>query len=161
MDTRHWDRLGVDEEFLIPAQRAVTIHFSNENGDIPLQGGAASGCPDIPDDASAYVVTISAFTSDFSGFAGLGFATLVPYDLAGWTEDTGNSTPGASENLVYSFDNPPFAAVASLTFDQSINLISNTTTVQACQGCTWHGLLFANNEANITVDVVGYYRSNP
>jgi len=161
MDTRRWNNGATS--FTIPAGHAVTVMFSNVFEDIAAQGGDPFGCPDIPDNAAAFVVTLSAVAPGFpvSSFGEVGFATLIPYDegfvFSNWTLSP-TATP--VENQLFTYNTPPFAQAANLTFDIATDLIANTTTVQACESCTWHGMLFTSAEGHYVIDVVGYF-GNP
>ena len=158
MDTRKWN--NGSESFSIPERHAVTVMFSNVFDDLAGQGGDPSGCPDIPDDAAAFAVTLSVVAPGFPAFpfGTLGFATLIPYDealiVSDWTLSP-TETPG--DNQLFTCNTPPFAQSASLTFDNATSLIANTTTVQACESCAWHGMLFTSSEGHYIIDVVGYF----
>ena len=150
--------------YQIPFNTAVTVATQDSLGDIANQGGNACGA-DLPYvggpdnfDPAAYVITVSAFTTVVDPFGTFAFATLVPYAETGWT-DVGDIPGSDAANSLFEYDNPPFgaAAVATITWSEATQLISNTTTVQNCQGCAWNLFLFAGATSNFTVDVLGYY----
>ena len=156
----------VTESWEIPGQRALAVSLSNQDLDVPLQGGDPDGCPAVPGDATAYVVTLSAFREGYVNFSDLNYATLIPYDINAWTDDSTLTDPDAplgpppvgTANTLWKFTDGTFQAAASLTVDGSTGLIANTTTVQNCGTvCDFSVLLFTSTTSHYTIDVVGYY----
>lgn len=150
--------------YKVPFNSAIEVALNDELGDIARQGGNTSCGADLPYaaqdgfDPEAYVVTVSAFPTIPDPFGTISFATLVPWNVSGWT-DVGGITGSSAANRVYTYDTPPFgaAAVATITWSATTQLISNTTTVESCAGCDWNLLLYSGATSNYTVDVVGFY----
>jgi hypothetical protein len=161
LDTRNWNNQTPKTPLTVPGQHAVEVHLSNVFGDIPKQGGDPAGCPNLPNNAAAYAVTLTAVSPGFSAtpFPGIGFSTLLPYDFAAnWTVDLGvTQPPSPAFNGYFTYDLGTFQQAATLVYETGTDLIANTTVVAACDGCTWHTWLYTSGTAHYVMDVVGYF----